>query len=520
MAGSRTENVDRTTGFVRGLGLFDSVMMVAGSMIGSGIFIVSADIARKVGSAGWLLAVWAAAGALIVLAAASYGELAGMMPRVGGQYVYLKETYSPLCGFLFAWAMFVVIQSGTIAAVAVGFSRFFAVLVPGVEPDRWIVPPVHLSDGYALSLSTQQAVSIGLIVLLTWVNTRGLQAGKGIQNLFTAAKTLALLAVIALGLAAAPRLGVLGDNLADLWTPRAVTTTAAVSAALPPAAADAGGAGLLAAFCLAMVGALFSSGAWNDVSFAAGEVRDPARTLPRALILGTALVTGLYLLANLAYLAILPLSEIQNAPDDRVATAALEVLFGPAGATVMAVAIVISTFGCVNGLILAGSRLVYAMAKDGLFLSAAGRLNAARVPAVALVLQGICAAVLLLPRTVQRGEAGSDNAVRYGNLYSNLLESVIAPVLIFYALTIAGVFVLRRRRPDAPRPYRTFGYPVVPALYVVGALAVVVALLLYRTETTWPGILLILLTGLPVYFFASRRAGATPEPAGEAEAGG
>ena len=509
------ETVDRPAGFVRGLGLFDSVMMVAGSMIGSGIFIVSADIARKVGSAGWLLAVWAAAGALIVLAAASYGELAGMMPRVGGQYVYLKETYSPLWGFLFAWAMFLVIQSGTIAAVAVGFSRFLGVLVPAVAPDRWLVPPLHLSAGYALSLSTQQAVAIGLIALLTWVNSRGLRVGKGIQNLFTSVKTLALLALIVLGLAAAPR-GVLSANLADLWTPRAVTATAEASAMLPPAAADAGGAGLLAAFCLAMVGALFSSGAWNDVSFAAGEVRDPARTLPRALILGTALVTGLYLLANLAYLAVLPLAEIQAAPDDRVATAALEVLFGPAGATVMAVAIAISTFGCANGLILAGARVVYAMAKDGLFLPAAGRVNAARVPAVALALQGVWAAFLVLPRTVQRGEGGG---VRYGNLYGNLLEYVISTVLIFYVLTIAGVFVLRRRRPDAPRPYRTFGYPVVPALYLLGASAVVVALLLYRTATTWPGLLLVLITGLPVYW-SSRRAGAAPQPAEGAEAGG
>jgi APA family basic amino acid/polyamine antiporter len=514
----RNETVDRATGFVRGLGLFDSVMMVAGSMIGSGIFIVSADIARKVGSAGWLLAVWIAAGALIVLAAASYGELAGMMPRVGGQYVYLKETYSPLWGFLFGWAMFLVIQSGTIAAVAVGFSRFLGVLAPAVAPDRWLIAPLHLSESYAVSLSTQQAVAIALIALLTWINSRGLAVGKRIQNLFTAAKTLALLALIVVGLAAVPRLGVLGDNLADLWTPQAVTTTAAASAALPPAAADAGGAGLLAALCLAMVGALFSSGAWNDVSFAAGEVRDPGRTLPRALILGTVLVTGLYVLANLAYLAVLPLADIQAAPDDRVATAALQVLFGPIGATAMAAAIVISTFGCANGLILAGARVVYAMARDGLFLPAAGRLNGARVPAVALALQGIWAALLVLPRTVQRGDAGSagsDAAVRYGNLYGNLLEYVIFTVLIFYVLTIAGVFVLRRRRPDAPRPYRTFGYPVVPALYVLGASAVVVALLLYRTQTTWPGLLLVLV-GVPVYF-GWRRAGTTPAPDGEAE---
>ena len=504
------DQVDQATGLVRGLGLLDSVMMVAGSMIGSGIFIVSADVARKVGAGGWMVAVWAAVALLIVCAAASYGELAGMYPHVGGQYVYLREAYGPLWGFLFGWAMFLVIQTGTIAAVAVGFARFLGVLMPGVSPSAWIVPPLDLSDGYAVSLSTQQLVAVLLIALLTWVNTRGLRVGKAIQNSFTVTKTLALIGLILVGLLLG-RAGVDAGNFADLWTPRDAAPVQPDLFQLPPVSAAEGGRAVALVFLVAMVGSLFSSGAWNDLSFAAGEVRDPERVLPRALVLGTALVGGLYVLANIAYLRLLPLSGIQNAPDDRVATAALQALWGPAGATVMAVFILISTFGCNNGLILAGARVSYAMARDGLFFRSTGRLNAARVPAVALVLQGVWASLLVLPRTRLRDAEGAlqldpaSGLPRYGNVYSNLLEYVVFTILIFYVLAIASLFVLRRRRPDAPRPYRAFGYPLVPAFYILGASAVVVALLLYRTQTTWPG-LLIVLSGVPVYFLWRRAA--------------
>jgi basic amino acid/polyamine antiporter, APA family len=508
---ARAETVDQTTGLVRGLGLLDSVMMVAGSMIGSGIFIVSADVARKVGSAGWLVAVWAAVALLIVCAAASYGELAGMYPQVGGQYVFLREAYGPLWGFLFGWAMFLVIQTGTIAAVAVGFARYLGVLAPEVSPTAWIVPPLDLSDGYAVSLSVQQLVAILLIALLTWVNTRGLKVGKTIQNTFTVTKTLALIGLILIGLLLG-KAGVAAGNFDAPWTPQGVAPVQPDTWSLVPVVSAAeGGIGLAIVFLVAMVGSLFSSGAWNDLSFAAGEVRNPERNVPRALVLGTALVGFLYVLANVAYVRLLPVSAIQNAPDDRVATVALEALWGPAGATVMALLILVSTFGCNNGLILAGARVSYAMARDGLFFRATGRLNAARVPAVALVLQGIWASFLVLPRTRLRDAAGAlqlDPAGQplYGNVYANLLNFVVFTILIFYVLAIAALFVLRRRRPDAPRPYRAFGYPLVPACYIFGASAVVIALLLYRTQTTWPG-LLIVLSGIPVYFFWRRRGG-------------
>jgi APA family basic amino acid/polyamine antiporter len=470
-------------------------MIVAGSMIGSGIFIVPGDIARRLGSAGWMLLVWAAAASLIVCAALSYGELAAMMPQVGGQYVYLRESWSPLAGFLFGWSMFLVIQSGTIAAVAVGFARFLGALVPAVSPAAFLVPPIPLSQGYAVSLSVQQAVAIALIALLTYLNTRGLRTGRLIQNLFTSGKALALVALILLGLTLGRNAAALQANFSQAWTARTVET-------VEP------GAGFAATFVLAMVGALFSCGAWNDVSFAAAEIRDPRRTLPRALIAGTAIVGVLYLLVNLAYLVTLPLPAIAHAPDDRVATAAMAVICGPAGGTAMAVAIVVSTFGCANGLILAGARVYYAMARDGLFFSAAGRLNRARVPAAGLALQGAWSALLVLPRTRLHDALGrplldAAGAPRYGNLYGNLLEYVIFTVLLFYVLTIAGLFILRVKRPDAARPYRALGYPLVPGFYILGASAVMAALFLYRRETAWPGLVLVL-AGIPVYFLWRR----------------
>jgi basic amino acid/polyamine antiporter, APA family len=482
--------------FVRGLGLLDSTMLVAGSMIGSGIFIVSADIARLVGSAGWLLVVWAVTGVLTIVAALSYGELAAMMPRAGGQYVYLREAYSPLWGFLYGWTLFLVIQTGTIAAVAVAFARFLGVFTEGVSPTRWIVPPIVLSQRYAISLSTQQLVAILIIIFLTIVNTRGLQLGKLIQNVFTSAKTLSLFALVVLGIFVGRNAGALQANFANFWTPIAVSPITSDLPFVGAVSATGGALGLLIAVCVGQVGSLFSADAWNNITFTAGEVREPRRNIPLSLLFGTGLVITLYLLANVAYLCVLPLDKIQHPPDDRVGTAAMEVMFGGAGAGIMAVAIMISTFGCSNGLILAGARVYYAMAQDGLFFKATARLNSKHVPAIALALQGIWTALLVLPRTRNVSTTG---AVTYGNLYSNLLDYIIFAALIFYVLTIAGVFVLRRRRPEAERPYRALGYPILPALYVVGATAIMLVLVAYRAQTTWPG-LVIVLTGVPVYF--------------------
>jgi basic amino acid/polyamine antiporter, APA family len=498
-----------TTGFVRELGLLDSTMIVAGSMIGSGIFIVPAEIARQVGSAGWLLMVWVVTGLLTIAAALSYGELAAMMPRAGGQYVYLREAFSPLWGFLYGWTLFLVIQTGTIAAVAVGFSRFLGVIIPAISPDAWIVTPIKLSQGYAVSLSVQQLVAILLIVFLTWLNTRGIHLGKLIQNAFTSAKTLSLLALIVLGILVGRNAGAIAANFTNLWTPHDVTTIKPDLAVAAPIAATAGAFGLFVAFCVAQVGSLFSSDAWNNITFTAGEVKEPKRNIPLSLVAGTSLVIGLYFLANVAYLCTLPLHAIQTAPDDRVATAALQVIFGSSGAIIMAIAIIISTFGCNNGLILAGARVYYAMARDGLFFRQTGGLNAKHVPAYGLVLQGVWASLLVLPRTRIVSGNGADGAVAYGNLYGTLLDWVIFAVLIFYVLTIAGLFVLRRKRPDAERPYRAFGYPVIPALYIVAASAIALVLLIYKPATSLPG-LVIVLTGIPVYF-AWRKPG-SPAP--------
>jgi basic amino acid/polyamine antiporter, APA family len=491
--------------FVRGFGLLDSTMLVAGSMIGSGIFIVSADITRLVGSAGWLLVVWSVTGALTITAALSYGELAAMMPRAGGQYVYLREAYGPLWGFLYGWTLFLVIQTGTIAAVAVAFARFLGVFTSIVSPTHWVIPPIILSRNYAVSLSTQQLVAILLIAFLTLVNTRGLRLGKLIQNVFTSAKTLSLLALIVLGLFIGRNGAALTANFTNMWTPVAVSPIKSDLSLVASASAAGGALGLLIAVCVAQVGSLFSADAWNNVTFTAGEVRNPRRNLPLSLAMGTGLVIALYLLANMAYLCVLPLAKIQHAPDDRVATAAMSVMFGGAGSAIMAVAIMVSTFGCNNGLILAGARVYYAMAHDGLFFKATGRLNARHVPAVALILQGFWTALLVLPRTRLRNPVtgapllDTSGAEQYGNLYGALLDYVVFAVLIFYVLTIAALFVLRRTRPDAERPYRAFGYPLLPAFYIVAATVILLVLAVYRTQTSWPG-LLIVLAGVPVYF--------------------
>jgi APA family basic amino acid/polyamine antiporter len=498
-AAARTE-----PGFVQGLGLLDSTMIVAGSMIGSGIFIVSADIARQVGSAGWLLAVWIITGVLTLIGALSYGELAAMMPRAGGQYVYLREAYSPLWGFVYGWTSFLVIQTGTIAAVAVAFARYLGVLFPAVSPASWIVRPINLSASYAVSLSTQQLIAILVIGLLTFINTRGLKLGKLIQNVFTSAKVLSLLALILVGVLIGRNADALQANFSDFWTPREAATIKG-DLTFIPAVTAATGIGLLIALCVAQVGSLFSSVAWESITFTAGEVKDPKRNIPRSLFWGTALVIGLYLLANVAYLCLLPLHRIQHAPDDRVATLAVETVFHGAGAGIMAVAILVSTFGCNNGLILTGARIYYAMARDRLFFKATGNLNACHVPAAGLGLQCLWASLLVLPRTRLRDESGAplldpvSGVEQYGNLYSNLLDYVVFATVLFYVLTILGIFVLRRKRPGIERPYRAFGYPIVPALYVIAASVIMLVLLLYRTQTTWPG-LVIVLTGVPVYF--------------------
>ena len=479
------------TEFKRGLGLFDATMVVVGSMIGSGIFIVSADMARRLGSPGWLLVAWVVTGVLTITAALSYGELAAMMPRAGGQYVYLREAFSPLAGFLYGWTLFMVIQTGTIAAVAVGFAKYLGVLVPWVSETSYIIPIVHLSPGYAVSLSRAQLVGILLIALLTWTNTRGLEYGKAIQNIFTSAKTLALALLIGVGLLIGRHATAVADNFGNFWTPRGLEPVA-------PGLDATSLFGLFVAICVVQTGSLFSSDAWNNITFTAGEVKEPRRNIPLSLALGTSIVIGVYLLANLAYLVMLPLDAIQHAPADRVATAGLESVFPGLGVALMAVAIVISTFGCNNGLILAGARAYYAMARDGLFFKAVGSLNRAKVPAWALVLQGIWASVLVLPRTYDPGTG------RYGSLYNDLLDYVISAAFIFYILTIAGIFRLRRTRPDAERPYRAVGYPVVPALYIAGASVLLAVLFAYRTATTWPGLVIIAL-GLPVYFLWRRR---------------
>jgi APA family basic amino acid/polyamine antiporter len=501
MSDTATATIDKSTGFVRGLGLLDSTMIVAGSMIGSGIYIVSAEISRQVGAPGWLLVVWIVTGLLTVMGALSYGELAAMMPKAGGQYVYLREAFSPLWGFLFGWTLFLVIQTGTIAAVGVGFARYLGVLWPWVqENENYLVPPIRLgSSHYAVSLSPAQLVGVVMIAFLTWVNTRGLHVGKAIQNLFTFTKTGALLLLIVLGVLIGWNWDIVRENFGTFWTVRGKLDDLS----------DAGGHltavsafGLFVGICVAQKNSLFSADAWNNITFTAGEVRDPRRTVPLSLALGTFLVIGLYLLANVAYLVTLPFETIQTVPSDRVASATAATIFHDLGPMIMAVAIVISTFGCNNGLILAGARAYYAMARDGLFFRSSGRLNRQHVPAWALIVQGVWSALLVLPRTVKT-DADTGKITGYGSLYGDLLTYVIATELIFYILTIAGIFRLRRIRPDAERPYRAFGYPVIPILYIVGAAVIMLVLAVYQPQAAWPG-LIIVATGFPVYFLWRR----------------
>src|SRR3954470_2622473 len=481
-----------SSGFIRELGLFDSVMIVVGVMIGSGIFIVPADMSRLLGSSGWLLVAWAVTGVLTIAAAISYGELASMMPEAGGMYVYLREAFSPVWGFLYGWTLFMVIQTGTIAAVAVAFARFAGILFPALSESSYLIPPIHLSAGYAVSLSSTQLLAILVIAVLTWTNSWGIRYGKIVQNLFTVAKTGALAALIVLGIFVGRNPTAISANFEHFWDQtKVVSLSSGLSAATTY--------GLFIAICVCQSGALFAADAWHDITFAGGEVKDPRRTLPRALIIGVVAVIAIYMLTNLSYLCTLPISAIQHAPSDRVATAVLEAIAPGWGSIFMAGAIMISTFGCVNSLVLAGPRVYYAMAKDGLFLESAAKLNKAKVPGRSLLLQGVWAAVLVLPRTF------NTETREYGNLYSNLLDYVISAALIFYILTIAGVVRLRITRPNAERPYRAFGYPLIPLVYIAGASIILCALFVYRPSSTWPG-LLIVLCGLPIYLGIRKRA--------------
>jgi APA family basic amino acid/polyamine antiporter len=473
--------------FKHGLGLLDSTMIVIGSMIGSGIFIVSADIARNVGSPGLLLVVWLVTGAITVIGALSYGELAGMMPHAGGQYVYLREAYNPLIGFLYGWTLFLVIQTGTIAAVAVAFAKFTAVLIPGLSEKNVLI------EVLGLKLSAAQILAILSVAVLTYINTRGLREGKIVQNTFTITKTLALFGLILLGIIVGSNAGAIEANFSNFWD----ATWTRVADGNIISVESLSGLMIFAAIGTAMVGSLFASDAWNNITFTAGEVINPKRNIPLSLVLGTGTVTLLYVLANVAYILMLPLNGTPEAPgvidrgiqfatSDRVATAAATMIFGETAAIIMAVLIMISTFGCNNGLILAGARVYYAMARDGVFFKSAGILNERAVPATALVVQGIWASLLCLSGT-----------------YSELLDYVIFAVLIFYILTVIGIFVLRKKRPSAERPYKAFGYPIIPALYVLCASAISVDLLIFKPAYTWPGMIIVLL-GIPVYFIWKR----------------
>ncbi len=500
-----THSISQTTakngpGFVRAIGLFDGTMIVVGSMIGSGIFIVAAAISRQTGSAGGLLLTWILTGLLTISAALSYGELAAMFPHAGGQYVYLREAYSPLWGFLYGWTLFLVIQTGTIAAVAIGFAKYLGALVPSISLQTWVVTPIPLTSKFAITLSVQQLVAIFMIVLITFLNTLGVRLGKLIQNIFTSAKTLSLLGLIFLGIFVGRNAGAITENFSHFWAVRNAQPIEPganfLRSFVPSVTAASGAFGLFVALGVAQVGSLFSADAWNNVGFTAAEVKNPKRDVALSMAFGTIIVITLYCLANLAYLCTLPLVQIQTVPEGRVASAALNAIFGSTGAMIMAVAIIISTFGCNNGLILAGARVCYAMAKDGLFFKSTGTLNKKGVPGRALMYQGIWIAILILLRT-RRVNAGGK--VTYGDLYSDLLDYVVFAALLFYVLTITGIFVLRAKRPEADRPYRAFGYPFVPMLYVLAAVAIMLVLLLYQTQTAGTGLVIVLI-GLPVYW--------------------
>ena len=465
---------ETNTGFKPSLSAFDATMIVAGSMIGSGIFIVSADITRNVGSAGWLVAVWLLTGFMTLTAALSYGELSAMFPKAGGQYVYLKESYNPLLGFLYGWSFFSVIQTGTIAAVGVAFSKFAGYFFPSLEMTD---ANILFQMGF-LKIYPAQLLSIAIIVLLTYINTKGVQGGKMIQSTFTITKLASLFGLIGFGFLLASKASIWDANWTNAWDMKTIASDGSATPIF--------GVAILGAIAASMVGSIFSSDAWNNVTFIAGEIKNPQRNIGLSLFLGTLIVTVIYISANLMYLSVLPLNEIANAPADRVAVAASNVIFGNIGTYVIAVMIMVSTFGCNNGLILAGARVYYTMAQDGLFFKKAGTLNKNAVPAWALWAQCIVAALLCL-------------SGRYGDL----LDMVSFIVVIFYILTIIGIFILRKKRPELERPYKAFGYPVLPAIYILMGTCFCVLLIIYKPNFTWPGLIITLL-GVPLYYLALR----------------
>lgn len=457
--------------FKPSLSLFDATMVVAGSMIGSGIFIVSADITRNVGSAGWLIVIWLLTGFMTLTAALSYGELSSMFPKAGGQYVYLKEAFNPLAGFLYGWSFFAVIQTATIAAVGVAFSKFLGTISPAFGPEN-----VLLELGW-FKVNAGQIVAIGLIIFLTFVNTKGIEGGKIIQTFFTSVKLLSLFGLIIFGLIVATKTGAWQANWADAWTMKKLDSSGDI---IGPVL----GSAVLGAIAASMVGSIFSSDAWNNVTFIAGEVKNPKRNIGLSLFLGTLIVTVIYVFANIMYLAVLPVKGIASAPQDRVAVAASVAIFGNIGSYVIAIMIMISTFGCNNGLILAGARVYHTMARDGLFFKKTGTLNKYNVPEFALWIQCLVACILCL-----------------SGKYGDLLDMISFVVVMFYALTITGIFILRKRKPDLDRPYKAFGYPVLPAVYILMAIAFCILLILYKPTYTWPG-LIIVLAGIPIYYLA------------------
>ena len=489
------------SGLVRAIGPLDATMIVIGSMIGSGIFITSAESARLSGAPGWLLLAWAIAGLLTMTGALCCAELATMMPRAGGVYVFFREAYGPALGFLYGWTLFLVVQTGTIAAVAIAFAKFLGVFVPAISPENYLFTkqPLSLGGGYAISLSTQQLVAIVLVALLTWTNTRGLKLGTLVQNVFTFAKTAALAGVVVVGLflgwsaTSAARTGAWWDSWANGWSPQLAQ----------PGFSFVGGLALILIFGKSMVGPLFAQTAWTNVTFLGSEVRDPGRNLVRALLVGSGIVVTLYLLANVSYLALLSFSEIQHAPQDRVAVAAMKAAFGNPGAMCMAAAIMISTFGCNNGLILAGARVYFAMARDCLFFKKVATTNRYHVPAAALVAQGIWTALLTLPRTVTMN--ATTHELVYGNVYTQLLEYIVSADLIFYFLMVLAVIVLRRKAPATERPYRMWGYPAVAIISMLLSALLTVDLVYLAPTTSGIGMLLVL-TGVPVYFFWRKAA--------------
>lgn len=478
-------------GLHRSLTLLDATMIVAGSMIGSGIFIVSADMGRLVGSSGWLLFLWLLSGAITVMAALSYGELAGMMPKAGGQFVYIQRAWGNMLSFLYGWTVFMVIQTGVIAAVAVAFAKYSAVFFPAVSPDN-----ILLEMG-ALKVSAAQLLAIVLICFLTWINSRGIENGKTIQTFFTSTKLLALLALIVLGIGIGLKTDTLSLNFQNMW--EGVTLTKNDGGDW--IANSVSGMALILVLGTAIIGSLFSSDAWNNVTFIAGEIKDPRKNIPRSLLMGTLIVTVLYFLANIAYLSLLPLKGSAVATDvmgqgiqfagggtDRVGTAAASMIFGEVSVYIMAALIMVSTFGCNNGIILSGARVYYAMAKEGLFFKKAEKLNSKGVPGYALTIQAVWASVLCLSGT-----------------YGDLLDYTTFASLLFYIITIAGIFILRKKEPNTERPYKVIAYPLLPILYIVIALSICLILLYTKTDVTGKGLLIVLL-GVPVYYLFRKKS--------------